>query len=82
MKDIYISGFADEMNQHIMSTRQVSWDEACFFIRLHAVIFSMHQAIICTALLLTAFFLFMSKKEACMYKQKTKALMQKLMSLF
>ena len=26
-------------NQHIMSTRQVSWDEACFFIRLHAVIF-------------------------------------------
>ena len=35
-----------------------------------------------TALLLTAFFLFMSKKEACMYKQKTKALMQKLMSLF
>lgn len=70
------------LNQHIMSTRQVSWDEACFFIRLHAVIFSMHQAIICTALLLTAFFLFMSKKEACMYKQKTKALMQKLMSLF
>ena len=57
-------------------------DEACFFIRLYAVIFSMHQAIICTALLLTAFFLFMSKKEACMYKQKTKALMQKLMSLF
>lgn len=34
------------------------------------------------ALFLTAFFLFMSKKEACMYKQKTKALMQKLMSLF
>ena len=31
---------------------------------------------------LTAFFLFMSKKETCMYKQKTKALMQKLMSLF
>ena len=28
------------------------------------------------------FFLFMSKKEACMYKQKTKVLMQKLMNLF
>lgn len=53
-----------------------------FFIRLYAVIFSMHQAIICTALLLTAFFLFMLKKEACMYKQKTKVLMQKLMNLF
>ena len=53
-----------------------------FFYPLTCGHFSMHLAIICTALLLTAFFLFMSKKEACMYKQKTKALMQKLMNLF
>ena len=45
-----------------------------FFIRLHAVIFSMHQAIICTALLFDSFLLIYVKKGSMYVQTKRRKL--------
>ena len=72
------------LNQHIMFTRQVSWDEACFFNPLTCgSFFAMHQAIHLHRASFGQLSSYLCQKmEACMYKQNDESFDVKMLDEF
>ena len=69
------------LNQHIMSTRQVSWDEACF-LSVYTCHFFYAPGYHLHRVSFDSFLLIYVKKEACMYINKDESFDAKAMSLF